>query len=238
MTTNSQPLTPVAQSLWQVSAPTQRFDGGLRLPLSASLVRLADSSLLLYSPAPLSAAQVAAIAELGEVTHLVAPNLLHHLFVKQTTERYPQATLTGAPGLARKRSDLQLSRELSSATQPFGAELEVLVVAGAPALNEVVLFHHPTGTLLCADLLFHVANPEGLWSRLLLSAVGANGKLAQSRVWQVAVKDRPAYRASLERLLRWDVQRVLPTHGAPAALEREQLARLLARAAGGPLPLG
>lgn len=234
MTMNSEALTPIAEGVWQVSAGTQRFEGGLQLPLAASLVRLADGSLLLYSPAPLTQAQVTAIAELGDVRHLVAPNLLHHLFVQQAVQRYPGATLSGAPGLGRKRGDLSIRRELMSGAQPFGAELEVLFVAGAPPINEALLFHHPTGTLLCADLLFHVEKPEGLWARLFLTAVGANGKLAQSRIWQLAVKDRAAYRASLQRLLSLDVQRVVPTHGAATARNREQLVGLLARAAGAP----
>lgn len=233
MKTDDESVVSVAPDVWQVRAPALRLPGGLRLPVASTVVRLADRSLVLYSPVAFTEGQHAAIAELGDVAHIVAPNLWHHLFAKEAAERYPQAVIHAAPGLAQKRGDLKIARELASADRIFGDALDVLVIDGAPSLNEVVLFHRPTGTLLCADLVFNIREPEGFMSSVLLAMTGVNGKLAQSRVWRFAVKDRTAARASIDQLLTWKVQRISPVHGDATEIDPAKLAPLMTRAYGG-----
>jgi hypothetical protein len=234
MGTNEGPLISVAPDVWQVRAPAMKMPGGFRMPIASTLLRLPDRSLLLYSPVPLDEAARAAIAGLGEVAHIVAPSLWHHLHVEAAVEHFPRATLHGAPGLAAKRADLTFQRELPVTDPAWGDALDAVVIGGAPKLNETVLFHRPTGTLVCADLVFNIPRSTNLMSRLVFAMTGVGGgKLAQSRVWRLAVKDRAAVRSSIDRILGWNIERISPVHGDPSPIDRLAFAPLMTRAYGG-----
>jgi hypothetical protein len=45
--------------------------------------------------------------------------------------------------------------------------------------------------------------------------MGTHDRFAQSRLWHLYTKDRGAVRRSLEKLLTWEFERVLPGHGEP-----------------------
>jgi hypothetical protein len=170
------------------------------------------------------------------VAHLVVPSLLHHLFAEAATRRWPRAMVHAAPGVERKQPGLRIDRELPGQGWPG---LEAELVGGTPKLNEVVLFHRPSGTLVCADLFFHVTHPENLRTRLVLALAGTGGgQLAQSREWSFARKDRAAARASVERILGWPIARVAMCHGGATPIDAAGLAPRMARLYGGPVPLG
>lgn len=230
-------LKPIAPDVWQLPNPELvRLPGGLRLPLASTVVRLPDRSLLLYSPVALDDAGAAALAAEGEVAHIIAPSLIHHLHAKAALERFPKATLHVTAGLAAKEPGLATGREMgeAGAGAGWGDVIEAQLIAGAPRLGETVLFHRPSGTLMCADLLFNVTTHANFMTRMILAMMGTGGKqLTQSRVWKFGVKDRTAARASIDRLLAWPIQRVSPCHGEAAAVDRSLLAPKLARAYGG-----
>ncbi len=208
--------------------------GGVVIPLSSVVLRLADRSLLIYSPVKLDDAQAAAIAAEGEVSHIVAPNLFHHLYVQAAADRWPKATIHGPPGLAAKRSDIKFGGELG--TGPIDDSVDVELVGGAPRINEGVLFHRPSGALLCADFLFNITEPANLRTRFALSLTGVGGReLKQSLMWRFLGKDRAAIRASIDRMLGWSISTVVPVHGAAAPITPATLAPKLARAYRGPV---
>jgi hypothetical protein len=92
--------------------------------------------------------------------------------------------------------------------------LDQALVQGAPSLNEVVFLHRPSRTLLCLDLCFHVRPPRNLVTQLFMRLNGAWDRFGPSRIFRYAiVKDRRALRASLDRVLAWDFDRVSVAHG-------------------------
>jgi hypothetical protein len=230
-------MDSIAPDVWQVPGPAIRIPGGGRLPTCSTVIRLADRSLLVYSPIDLDDTAAAAIAAVGEVAHLVVPSLMHHLFAEAATRRWPKAMVHAVPGVRHKQPGLRIDRELPG--HDWGPGLEAELVGGVPKLNEVVLFHQPTGTLICADLLFHITRAENLATRLVLALGGTGGgRLAQSRGWGFLRKDRAAARASVERILGWPIARVAVCHGLPAQIDAAGLAPLMARLYGGPVRLG
>jgi hypothetical protein len=226
-------LKPIAPDVWHLPAPSMRFPGGLRMPIAATVIRLPDRSLAVYSPVALGEAAVGALTAEGEVAHIVAPSLLHHLHARAAAERFPRATVHAAPGLRAKQPDVPAGRELGGSDPAWGGALEALVIGGAPRLNEGVLFHRPSGTLVVADLAFNVTEPETFMTRVILGMMGVGGRrLAQSRMWKVAVRDRAAARASLDTLLDWPIRRVVPTHGAPVEIDASGFRAVVERAYG------
>ena len=221
-------LEPLAPDLWSATS-TIRFVAGVILPIRMVVVRLPDGSLVLVSPIPMDDALAAEVASLGPVRSLVGPNLLHHLSLGPARQRFPGATLLGAPGLAAKRSDLSFDGEIAGA--PWGDGLTAHLVAGAPRINEVVLHHAASGTLITVDLLFNIEKPANRWSALVLSLAGTRGRLARSREWWFLVKDKAAFNQSLDHILALPFDRVTVAHGEVVkAHGRDQMARIFGRA--------
>jgi hypothetical protein len=191
-----------------------RLGGGVALPLRMTIVRLPSEGLLLYSPIRPTDELAEELAALGPVKHVVAPNCFHHLYGKYWLDRHPDAELHGAPGLADKRKDLHFASTLSSqAPAAWRDVIDQELIAGAPRIGEVVMLHRPSRTLLVADLMFNLHGADSVMSRLTFRLMGVHGRLAKSRVWRLLRKQPAAFDASLDRVLGWDFDRLVPCHG-------------------------
>jgi hypothetical protein len=198
--------------------PCWLANGSLHLSTASadaeSTDRLASGALVVVSPIALSDALATAVEALGHVDHLVAPNRLHHLYMDAWRARYPQARLFAPASLAEKRPDLKLDEPLDEgAPAAWGGEIDALLVRGAPSIDEVVLLHRPSRTLWVTDLVFNLTRSRGVMSALVFALIGISGRLAQSRVWRFAIKDREAAAQSAQQLLSWDFDRIMPAHG-------------------------
>ncbi len=203
-------LAPLADDLWE-ARDELRLPGGVIFPVRMTVVRT-GGGLVLWSPITIDDALAEELAALGPVTHLAAPNCFHHLYLEAAAERYPDALMLGAPGLADKRSDLSFDGLLAGAA--LGAELELLPVAGIPKLNEVLLLHRPSRTLVVTDLVFHVLEAKGPMSWFVFRVVaGTLGRCAQSRLVRWITADREGYATSLEVALAQDFDRLVMAHG-------------------------
>jgi hypothetical protein len=207
------PVSPIADDLWAFVWPFRV--AGIRLGARMTIVRLPGGRLWIHSPVPMEAADREALDRLGSVRYVVAPSKVHHLFVLPLLEAYPNARLFVAPGLSVKRPELPVHAELGD--QPpseWEGELEQALLRGAPLMNELFFFHPRSRTLIVTDAAFNIASSDHLWTRLYLRMMGAYGGFAQSKMVRLCVRDRAAVRESIERVLEWDFDRVVVTHGA------------------------
>lgn len=207
-------LSEIAPELWVVEQPLRYlgFEAGRRM----AVVRLADGELLIHSPARLSTELRAALDRLGEVRFVIAASELHgHLYMEQYRDAYTQVKLFAAPGLPRKRKDLRFDGQLSRLPEPeWRDDLDQMVFEGWRRLHEVEFFHRKTRTLITGDLCCNFGPRWPLTTRLV-----AQGRIRQRlgpptecRILGM-FRDRKAVRCSLERILEWDFERVLPGHG-------------------------
>lgn len=206
-------LRALAPDLWCVDAsPSGR--GGPPLPVRATVVRLPDGGLWIHSPVPFDAPTTDDIDALGPVGHLVAPSNLHHLWLGDACARWPGATTWAPPGLPARRPDLRLDARLDAADLPWTSTLHTIPIRGAPRVDERVFLHRPSGTLLVTDLMFRILRPEGLAQALLTRLFGTHGRLAASRLWDLAfVRDRSAFAASCREVVALGADRLVPCHG-------------------------
>lgn len=183
-------------------------------------VRLPGGELWVHSPIALEAELREELEAVGRVGFLVAPSLMHDRFAAEWAAAFPQATLWLAPGLAERRRDLPRHGVLGHAPEPAWASvLDQHPVAGMPRMNEVVFLHRPTRTLILTDLAVHFSSCDSLWTRAYLWANHAYGRLGCTYVLRLLTRDREAARRSLDRILEWDFDRVIMSHGQ--VLERD-----------------
>jgi hypothetical protein len=179
-----------------------------------TVIRLADGSLWLHSPVHLGATLREQLDALGPVRFAVAPNRVHHLYAGEVAQAYPRARLWVAPGLPSKRPDLVFEGVLGDeAPAPWRGQIDQVFFRGRPYENEVVFHHRASRTVLLCDLAFHFG-PGAPWpTRLVMTVLGGAGRFRPTRLDPLLIRDRAAARASLERILAWDFDRVVLAHG-------------------------
>ncbi len=204
-------LTPFADDVW-VEPRRVRFLGvetGTRM----TLVRLTGGGLFVHSPVALDEATRRAVDALGEVRAVVAPSIFHHLYVGEWIAAYPRAVFGGCPGLDRKRRDLALTTVLGD--EPHEAWREDLdqVSFSARRENEVDFYHRKSGTLLVADALLNLTNHDYPLTRVVAQLMGNR---APGLGWMepLMVRDRALARRQVDRMLAWDIDKVVLAHGS------------------------
>jgi hypothetical protein len=205
-------LRRLDEDLWVLERPLRVF--GLEIGARMTVIRLANGEIFLHSPVELDAEARAALGELGPVRHIAAPNKAHHLYFAEVAAAYPEATRYAAPGLPEKRRDLSFHEVLGD--QPPAAwcgEIDQLWFRGAPPIEEIVFCHRPSRTLLLTDLAFNVRETRSLWTQLWLRANGVYGRFGPSRLVRRLIRDEKAARTCLDRILAWDFDRVVVSHG-------------------------
>jgi hypothetical protein len=151
----------------------------------------------------------------------VSPNKLHHLFLREWQNRWPNARLYAPPGLARKAREIRFDAELGD--RPEGAwmgEIDQAVFRGSFAMEEVVFFHRASRTAIFGDLIqrFSEATATG-WKGLLMRVGGIVGQRGSTpRDWRSSFLRRKRARAARQVVLAWKPQQLVIAHGECAAV--------------------
>lgn len=204
-------IRQVADDLWAFEK-NLRLPGGMLLPSRTAIVRAGDGGLVLHSPLDIDDEAAKRIDELGEVRWIVAPSCVHYLYVRAAKERWPDASVVGAPGLEKKMKDVPFE-PLPRTGQLFSGALDVTLIEGTPGMNEHVFLHTKSRSLIVTDLVFNVHRTDSFMMQFFLRIVGAWKRTAQSRMWRFLVKDRAAAAESARRALEWSFDRVVVAHG-------------------------
>ena len=213
-------LQAFGRELWLADGPSVRFLGLIRYPTRMAVGRLSDGALWVWSPVALDDALASEVDALGPVKHLVSPNKLHHLFLGEWAERYPQARLYASPGLAQKRPDLHFHAELGDQPDPsWGDDVDLAAFRGSAFVEEFVFFHRPSRTVLVCDLVQRFAPGQvgGLTEVFmrLWGLVGENGTTPLE--WRLSFYPRAPARAARRKALAWNPERLVVAHGMCAA---------------------
>ncbi|HIG72665.1 MAG TPA: DUF4336 domain-containing protein [Myxococcales bacterium] len=198
--------------VWVTSSPLRFL--GVEVGARMTVVRMPDDRLLLHSPISASEELVREVQALGTVEYLVAPNKLHHLYVGEWQRVCPDAETYVAPGLETKRADLSITGVLTNEPEAgWKGELDQVLVGGFQFANEVAFFHRASATLIATDLAFNFGANSPPLTRAFIRLAGSYGEVGPSLLERLLVRDRPAFRKSLERILEWPFERVVVAHG-------------------------
>ena len=206
-------LTPfVDGEIWTARAPLRFY--GIPMGCRMTVCRLADGRLLVHSPIALDSVK-AALDELGEVAFAVAPNFIHHLFMRPFLEAYPGAQLYVSPKLVKKRPDLDAKGVLGDVPPEgtWGDTLDQALVQGSRLMDEVVFLHRPSRTLILCDLCECVhAEAPWLW-RQMGRVAGIYEHYGPPVDMRRSFRDRAALAGFVRRVLDWDFDRIVMSHG-------------------------
>jgi hypothetical protein len=103
--------------------------------------------------------------------------------------------------------------------------LDQHLVRGMPKLNEVAFLHRPSRSLLIADLAFNFGHDVHWLLALVMKFNGGLNRFGPSRFARSMIKDHGALRASLDRILSWDFDRIIVGHGDNVASGGREMLR-------------
>jgi hypothetical protein len=117
--------------------------------------------------------------------------------------------------LEKKRPDIRFDAVLDSDDAPAGwaGQIDQALVRGYPIVNEVAFCHRASRTLLICDLAFNIGADVPFATRLAFRLTGGYGRFGPTLLERLLVRDRAAARASMEKILSWDFDRVVLAHG-------------------------
>lgn len=212
-------LKPVAPDVWVADGGWIRFYG-LPFPTRMTVIRLADGGLWVHSPIADQTGLADAVAALGTVRHLVAPNWIHYAWVPAWQARFPKAVTWASPGVEARAASrgirLHIDHALEDAPPADWAGQIDQRLADSGFHREVVFHHRASRTLVLTDLIENF-EPEKMpwWSRPLLRL----GRVCDPdgcmpRDMAASFRLRPGHlKDVVDTMIGWDPERVILAHG-------------------------
>jgi len=198
-------LLPVAENVW-CAQRRQRYKG-VEVGARMTVLRLAGG-ILVHSPIDESMDEVEA---LGTVRWILAPNLLHHLYLGSWAK--PSVELWGGPGLDEKRPDIHFDHIIEAEGAPFGPEILVLPLRCFDTTRELLLLHRPSRSLIVTDLFFNFGRDAPWFTRSMMFLLGGYPGPKVTVLERLGM-NRSVARDEITRVLKLDFERVIPAHGA------------------------
>jgi hypothetical protein len=189
---------------------------GTRFDARMTVIRLASGQLMLHSPCEITAPLAQEVAALGPVAHIVAPGNFHHLFVASAQAVFPAAKTWICPGVEKRQPGLRYDAVLGDMAPPdWAGEIDQVLVAGTRIMREVAMFHRASRTLILVDLIenFTDATPHTggalkFWFKTVLRMWNNPRPAPEYRMgWGAAAAQ------SLRRILAWNFERIVLSHG-------------------------
>jgi len=195
----------------------------LRIGGRSTAIKLNSGGVWLLASTPLNAVTKAKLEEMGPVEYIVAPDGVHHLFLKDYKAAYPEAKLIGVEPHVKKYEGKPLKFDGFYGVDPedtkYGYEDEIDAVYFSGHQNkDVAFFHKESQTLIEADLLFNLPAKEQ-YSKVKsfnpLAGLVSPGPTSglHKRALKSLCTDVESFKKSANAVAKWDIKRIIPCHG-------------------------
>lgn len=211
-------LEQVDQAVWVAEGRIVSFYG-FPYPTRSVIARLEKGDLWIWSPVELTADLRDEVDRLGPVRHLVSPNKLHHLHLREWLAAYPEAWLWGPRSTIGKCSDLSFREALTDdPPREWLPDMDLAWFRGSFTMDEIVFFHRPSATAIVADLIQSFSDRFlkehwGFWGFLAHLDGLAQDRPGAPREWRLTFMNRAPARRARDKALSWNCRRVILAHG-------------------------
>lgn len=229
----------ILPNMTTISSPFARF-GLLKVGGRATIIKLQTGALAVFSPVALTDDVRSKIQAMGNnVKYISAMDIEHHIFITPWANAYPQAEVIGVEGLPEKREKDPATKGINFShvftqsnkmdkriSEEFDNEFEYEYLHSHPN-KELIYYHKPTKTMIEADFIFNLPAYEqysksgeeptaGILTKLFNGLMNTRNDITWQRrfLWYMAgSKDRTGFSESVKRMKRWEVERLIPSHG-------------------------
>jgi hypothetical protein len=206
-------LDEADHGLWTFHQPLSVL--GAQIGCRMTVLRLTNGELLIHSPIGLTPELRRRLDGLGPVRYVLAPNADHYFFLPEYPSVYGNARFYAARGVAKKLPAVRFDVLLEHPRiEPAWADtVDQAYFRSSDKLQELVLFHRASRTLITADLAFNIQSSGGLLSGLMLRLNNSYKSFGPSRVCRGLITTPDVARRDLEAILAWSPERVVVSHG-------------------------
>jgi hypothetical protein len=156
-------------------------------------------------------ALIGELSALGPVRWLFVPNCFHHLGTPAAAKAFPEAKVVGPRSACAKNPQLKIDVE-AGAPHARVPGVELLPLLGVPFLDETVLFHQPSRTLIGADIVMTACARDHWTWRTAGFLTGCYDKLRLPPDVRKKIEDKQAARRALDAILKRPAERLLVAH--------------------------
>ena len=207
-------------SIYYVDGPDVNFFG-FPYPTRMVLIKLDDGSVWMWSPIHYTVELGEKMKELGltNIKHVVSPNMIHHLSIKEWQDMFPEAAYYAPPGLKKRKvaKDIRFDHDLENNKETeFEGEIKHQVF-DASAMQEVEFYHVKSKTAIFGDLIqrFPEEKATGFkgWLMKADGLVGKNG--SAPREWRLTFMfgKKKARAAKSVVVDEWKPENLIIAHG-------------------------
>jgi len=211
-------LRQLHPDIWVAEQPLRYL--GVSVGTRMTVVRLSNSELAVISAIEPQPQLISQLNELGQVAHIIVPNLYHYLFAAAFKAAYPAATLWAVPGLRDKKPTIPVDAVIAPQTSAwpglahqFFTGLRTLGLNGIDDFNECVFLHSSSRTLILTDAAFHFDETFPALTQFAMQLLGSYQRLRPSLLERI-VSPQEAIQNGLRNVLGWDFDRVIMAHGS------------------------
>ena len=189
---------------------------GVSLPLRSTILESNSGEVVVVSPVGGVASWGPKVAALGPVRTVVAPNGFHHMYLQDAWNHFTSASRWTSVAVRGEFETFPPNVIWLAGEDPWTLADGVVAmpVLGMERVQEWVLFHERSKTLVVTDLLFNILEP-GFGLGLAQRFFGTYKKLAVSKLFMRACTDRRAFTASLRAIEELGCERLVMAHGEP-----------------------
>jgi hypothetical protein len=208
-------------SIYCADGPDVNFFG-VSYPTRMVLISLQDGGVWMWSPIPYSDTLWAEMQErnLNNIQHVVSPNKIHHLFLKEWQEKCPGAKFYSPPGLPKRRvaKGIRFDYALENDKETeFTNEIKHVVFDGSSFMDEVMFYHSKSKTCISCDLIQRFPDEKSKgFKGMLLKLDGLVGEKGSTpREWRLTfLFGKNKVRAAKSTVLNeWKPENLIIAHG-------------------------
>jgi hypothetical protein len=224
-------LEALGRDLWFADGGIVAFSG-FDYPTRMVVVRLADGSLWLWSPVEKTAEIESEVRSLGPVRHIVSPNKLHYLFLREWHSAFSDAKLWGTAATVAKCGDLHFCAPLrDDPPDAWRGQIDQFYFSNSRFLDELIFFHRASRTAIIADLsqTFSAAFLKSHWP-WWMRPIATFSKMIEGCGYppidyRVSFRHRASARPKIRALIDEHPEHVVVAHGEVVRTDGEAFLR-------------
>ncbi|MED7819720.1 MULTISPECIES: DUF4336 domain-containing protein [unclassified Francisella] len=215
----------IENKIWIIEYPIKY--SGVKFSSRTTLVKLDDGSILIHSPCKIDEKLKKEILKLGEVSYIFAPGNFHHLYISSAQEAFPNSKTYICEGIEKKQPNLKYEGILTEKT--LLNEFKQQPILGSKIMNEVVLLHKETKTLIVVDIIENIGSKTkntGFGIKIWWLIFRMWNKAKPAPEYQLGWKDKKLAAQSLQTILEWDFDKIILAHGDLITHDAKQVAKI------------
>ena len=202
---------------------------GKQLGLRMTIVKLSNGGLWVHSPTALSPELIEEMDELGSVSFIVGASNGHNIWLREWQDAFPDAALYVSGGIPKKLKLTNYQVLGESHENIWEEDLAREFMLGVPFFSESVFLHRMTKSLIVTDLIQNYSDErspglDGFVTQYFFEPIGFKGTcVAPPLKIGFMIKDKSNFSLFIERILGWEFERIIVTHGDIIELNAKQV---------------